>query len=183
MFSFAFLPLVAFAQSLIVPTLPEGDFADTESSTNIVIDASDEYWGKLDILLAANATVSNNVQIAVGIDADENGVLEPMETDVVLGWDSGAWLLKDEYADWSWSCPMEPGARELVFSLRIIRHKSRALKIADGDVLFDAAVPDIPESLFNPSWNLLRVTSRGRALRDELIVVKPTSFGMVLEVR
>ena len=179
-----FLPLVAFARPLVVPTLPESGFADTESSTNIVFDASDVYLGEFDIRLAANATASNNVQIAFGIDANENGVLELIETEVVLGWDSGAWFLKDECADWFRHWPMESGARVLVCSLRVARQQARALKVSDGgNVLFDAEVPDIPKLLFNPDWNLLCVTSRGKALRDESVSLKLTRSGILLEIR
>ena len=178
------LPFAIYGRPLAVPALPESGFADTESSTNIVVDASDECWCRLDVRLAANATPSNNVQIALGTDANANGVLEPVETDVVLGWDSGAWFLKDERADWSRQWPKTAGTRELACSLRIIHQEARALRVSDGDeALFDAEVPDIPKSLFNPDWNLLRVTSRGKALRDEFVALKLTRSGFLLEIR
>ena len=180
---FVILPLALSARPLVVPTLPESGFADTESSTNIVFDASDVYLGEFDIRLAANATASNNVQIAFGIDANENGALEPIETEVVLGWDSGAWFLKDECADWFRHWPMEAGTRELSYGLRIISQKARRLEVFDDATLFDAEVPDIPKSLFNPAWNLLRVTSRGKALRDESVALKLTRSGILLEIR
>ena len=181
---FMFLPLVAFARPLVVPTLPESGFADTESVTNIPFDVSAEYWGKLDICLSVNATASNNVQIVFGVDANENGVLEPMETEVVLGWDAGAWFLRDERADWSRQWPMTSGSRVLSYGLRIVSQKPRRVEVSDDDApLFAATKPEIPLTLFNPSWNCLRVTSRGRALRDELIALKLTRFGILLEIR
>ena len=74
--------------------------------------------------------------------------------------------------------------RELAYSLRIIHQEARALQVSDGDeMLFDAEVPDIPKSLFSPAWNLLRVTSRGKVLRDELVLLKLTRFGVLLEIR
>lgn len=178
------LPFALYGRPLAVPALPESVFADTESSTNIVIDASDEHWSKLDVRLTANATISNNVQIAFGTDINANGILELIETDTILGWDSGAWFLKDERADWTRQWSKEPRMRELAYSLRIIHQEARALKVLDGDEeLFDAVVPDIPKSLFDPNWNLLRITSRGKALRDELVSIKLIRFGILLEIR
>ena len=181
---FLLLPLFALnARPLVVPTLPESDFADTESATNIVIDVSDPEWGRLDIVLAANATVSNNVQIAFGIDANEDGELCPAETDLVLGWDSGAWFIRDERAEWAERWMRESGMRELRAFVRVKSQKGRALELKDGETFFSERIPTVPATLFNPAWNLLRVTSRGHALRDELVTVSPYRYGLLLEVK
>ena len=84
------------ASTVAVPTLPPSEFADTESVTNLAIDVSHGNMGRLDIVLAANATPSNNVQIAFGVDANGNGALEPTETEAVVGWDCSAWFVRDE---------------------------------------------------------------------------------------
>ena len=171
------------ASAVTAPTLPPSEYADTESVTNIAIDVSHENMGRLDIVLAANATPSNNVQIALGVDADGDGALEPMETEVVVGWDCGVWFVRDERTEWSRRWPRAPGLRELCASLRIVSQQARALDVSDGDALFNGRTPEIPQTLFNPNWNCLRVTSRGHALREESVTVSPHRNALVLQVR
>lgn len=101
------------ASTVAVPTLPPSEFADTESVTNLAIDVSHENMGRLDIGLAANATPSNNVQIAFGVDADGDGALEPMETEAVMGWDCGAWFVRDERTEWSRRWTRSAGTNKL----------------------------------------------------------------------
>ena len=177
------LPFAAFARSVTVPTLPPSGFADTESVTNLAIVVSHENMGRLDVVLAANATPSNNVQIAFGVDANRNGALEPMETDAVLGWDCGAWFVRDERAEWSRRWTRAAGANNLCASLHIASQQACALDVSDGDALFSGRTPEIPPTLFNPNWNCLRVTSRGHALREESVTVSPRRNALMLQVR
>lgn len=177
------LPLAAFCRTLPVPALPPPEFADTEVSTNLAIDVSHENMGRIDVALVANATPSNNVQIAFGVDANQNGALEPVETEVVVGWDCGAWFVRDERAEWTRSWARNAGGRELRASLRIASRRARTLDLMDGDELFNGRTPEIPLTLFNPSWNCLRVTSRGHALREESVSVRTYRNAFVLQVR
>ena len=107
--------LMAFpvtALAVTVEPLPPCEYADTEVSTNLAIDVSHENMGSLEVVLTANATSSNNVQIAFGVDADGDGALGSLEAEVVVGWDCGAWFVRDERAEWSRRWFRDAGRRE-----------------------------------------------------------------------
>ena len=180
---FLTLPLVAFGRTQSELALPPPVFADTEVSTNLAIDVSHENMGSLEVVLTANATSSNNVQIAFGVDADGDGALGSLEAEVVVGWDCGAWFVRDERAEWSRRWSRDAGRREFRVSLRIASRQARALDLSDGEELFSGRTPEIPLTLFNPRWNCLRVTSRGHALREEFVSVRTYRNAFVLQVR
>ena len=183
LFVFALLPLAAIARSVEVPTLAPSAFADTESVTNVVFDAGGGGLREFTVRLAANATASNNVQIAFGTDMNADGVLEPSETDVVIGWDCGAWFLDDERADWSRRWPQDDGVRTLALAMVVKDRHAQRLAVTDGGRPLALDCATLPPTLFDSGWNYLRVTSRGMALRDETVNVKLSRTGFALEVR
>ena len=77
---FALLPVVATAGAVSVSSLPAPDFADKEVSTNVCLVVTQELSAGdnrrfFDVSLSLVATLTNNVEIAFGVDADEDGVL------------------------------------------------------------------------------------------------------------
>ena len=85
-------PLAASAVS--VAPLPQSAYADTEVSTNIAFVVDRAMMTRIEFTVALDATPTNNVEIAFGADADEDGVLAPRETRLVVGWDCGAWFVR-----------------------------------------------------------------------------------------
>ena len=88
---------IALANSFVLPPQGASAFADTEISTNIVLRTLDDGRGRkvLDFSLSIAGTSSNCLQVAFGRDLNENGVLEPFETDTVYGWRGGRYLVED----------------------------------------------------------------------------------------
>ena len=81
-----------------VPTvlsLPPVVHVDTEVTTNVVISSWQRGSAKFAFSLSCIATPSNNVEVAFGEDVNTNGVLEPEETDLVVGWNRGAWFVQN----------------------------------------------------------------------------------------
>ena len=73
------LPIL-FATVVSLPALPPPEFADTEVSTNIVLEALGEHEIAYSFRLELAASVSNNVELAFG---DTNRIHR------IVGWDTG----------------------------------------------------------------------------------------------
>ena len=83
----AFLALSASAADRVeVLTLPPSLFADTEVSTNIVVNRRRNDVKAFGVSIELAGSGSNSVQIAFGRDTDGDGNLAPGETALVLGW-------------------------------------------------------------------------------------------------
>ena len=86
----------AFASARIeVPTLPLGEYADMEVSTNVALNVNAARLERLALSVAFESCETNEVLVALGADTDGNGDLSIDEADVVFGCDCGAWYCAD----------------------------------------------------------------------------------------
>ena len=83
------------AARIEVPTLPLGEYADTEVSTNVALSVSAARLERLTLAVAFESCETNEVLVALGADMDGNGDLSIDEADVVFGCDCGAWYCAD----------------------------------------------------------------------------------------
>ena len=86
----------AMASQPTALSLPPVVHADAEVVTNVPLPALSRRAGRFAFSLGCRATPTNNVEIAFGTDVDENGVLAPRETRLVVGWDMSNVKLKME---------------------------------------------------------------------------------------
>ena len=170
--------------------LPPVTHADTEVSTNVPFTAALDAAGRFAFDLSCRATPSNNVEVAFGTDANGNGVLEPEETDRVVGWDCGSWFTRKgadgacqmENGEWKIENGVEPEVRTLSWRVRVRTDGTpfRLEATADGSPAF----ADLPlESPYSPSWNLLRLTGRGLDASLETFSVSVTPDGTTFIMR
>ena len=182
--------LAAWARTVVPASLPPVTHADTEVSTNVPFATALDAAGRLSFDLVCRATPSNNVEVAFGTDANGNGVLEPEETDRVVGWDCGSWFTRKgadgacqmENGEWKIENGVEPEVRTLSWRVRVGADgtPSRFEATADGTLVF----ADLPlESTYSPSWNLLRLTERGLDASLETFSVSATPDGTVFIMR
>ena len=179
----------ALGQPSMKIVLPQVVFADTEITTNVPFAASLDTAGIFSLEFALYATPSNNVEVAFGVDANRNGILELEEIDRVIGWDCGIWFTRIG-ADGP--CRMEKvddDANGLTTSERTISWKVQVgtdglpsqLEVVSNDIkLFK----DMPlESIYNPSWNLIRLTGRGTdmSIEDFMVSVAPDGLVFILK--
>ena len=146
------LPTIA-----VCPALPGSSFADTEVSTNIAFSAGD---GMRRIRLAVDMTASpsNNVEVAIGRDADNDGRLSLAESALTVGYDCGEWFVRSAEKDSHSAVGVEDIGRFCrAYEVRA-RHIDR-------------------------SWNLVKVTRRDTAAADESVVAELTETGFGLSVR
>ncbi len=88
------LPMAAFA--VTVEPLPPSEFADTEVSTNIAFAVERPAMTRIEFTVALDATPTNNVEVAIGTDANSDGNLAVEEAAYVFGWDCGKWFVRDQ---------------------------------------------------------------------------------------
>ena len=164
-------------------TLPISPWADTEMSTNIIF-ATRPVGAELQdfrIGMSLLATPSNNVQVAIGRDADEDGTLSLAEADFTLGWDCGRWLVNREVLE---ATATTNDVKDLSWTLRMRNGTPHALNVTENgasisSVTNAAALAD----LYNPEWNLMRITVRGVDAAAERLVVAAYPWGCVLRFK
>ena len=168
------------ATGVAVPT--PSDRVDTEAVTNVVFDAGDVYARRLDLALELNAAASNDVIVAFGHDANTNGVLERAEADTLVGWEGGVWIWRDRRAHIGRQVARGDGARRLDVRLHLDaerRAKSLAASDADGSVF----AANVPATMFDPAWNLMRITTRGGVPPSGVVVSRTAVLGYGITVR
>ena len=77
------------------PQLPEGTLPDSEVSTNVTLHVNMSRLDEFSLCIEASNCVSNEVLVAIGHDADEDGDLSFDETAFVFGIDCGSRYLAD----------------------------------------------------------------------------------------
>ena len=141
-----------------IPGLPQSAFADTEVSTNIAFAVERPAMTRIEFTVALDATPTNNVEVAIGTDANSDGNLAVEEAAYVFGYDCGAWFARSAGLEGLGSLEGLGGGRvEKTFVL-----KRRQLDTA---------------------WNLVKVTRRGWGSTCELVEAKGRKPGLKLEVR
>ena len=143
---------------MVVSALPLSEFADTEVSTNFTFAVNESGGRRLVFSLGLDATTTNNVEIAIGHDADEDGLLSLDETALAVGYDCGAWFVRSAAND----------------------------SVAYADVADSGTfrrVYEIRSRLVDPSWNLVKVTRRGWGVASESVGVelKQHGFGLTIQ--
>ena len=155
----------AWASEPTALSLPPVAHADTEVVTNVVITSWQRGAEKFSFSLSCLATPSNNVEAAFGEDVNTNGVLEPEEMDLVVGWNRGAWFIQngiDGERFTTASSSMED-VKTLAWAYRLTAASTppRLAVTMDGVSVFSALSEDAPEWLHRRNWNLMRLVGRG----------------------
>jgi len=146
-----FLQVVAAAGVAVGP-LPAPEFADTEVSTNFFFSVGEGQNRSLVFTVELHATPSNNVEVAIGVDADEDGSLSLDETALAVGYDCGEWFVRSALND---AVTMTGVVDSGVFR-RTYRVRARRV---------------------NPLWNLVKVTRRGSDAATESVLVESVEQG------
>ena len=150
------LPLAAFGVD--VPPLSFDASALSEATTNIPFSVNFEAMSRIEFKLVLDASPTNFVEVAIGTDANGDGVLGLDEDERAFGFDCGRWFGCAAAAD-SQTEEDAPtaGRTERTFVLK--RPK------------------------MNAAWNLVRITRRGTAKVGEDVLVEGSRPGVVMEIR
>ena len=140
------------AAGVAVGPLPTPEFADTEVSTNFVFSVGEGQNRDLVFTVELHATPSNNVEVAIGVDADEDGSLSLEETALAVGYDCGEWFVRSALND----AVTTTGVEDSGVFRRTYRVRARRV---------------------NPLWNLVKVTRRGVDASAESVSVERVEHG------
>ena len=168
-------------------SLPPVEYADTETSTNIPFAVGAEGAGRFTLSLECLATPSNNVEAAFGCDADHDGILGLGEIAFTVGWDCGAWFVRQGCDGFRIEeQPVSTNAVKMVsLNLRFgASGQPRRLEaVADGQPLFPALATTPPEWLNVRRCDLIRLTGRGLDSHGESFDVRTTSDAIAIRFR
>ena len=131
------------AREYELPQLPEGTLPDSEVSTNVTIHVNMSRLDEFALRIDASNCISNEVLVAVGHDADDDGDLSFDETAFVFGIDCGGRYL----ADYAARCVSDEVGDALRISNRDFDpswNLAKVVKRGEGEV--DAAVTEIIEN-------------------------------------
>ena len=160
---FAILPVVAFG--VTVESLPQSEYADTEVSTNIPFVVSFDAMSRMNFSISLDASPSNCVEVSMGEDANADGNLSPEESAHTFGFNCGRWF-KRSAADDSETVETDNRGQHLI--------------VTSGHVERDFL---LKKRRLDESWNLVKVTRRGKAEVCELATVEGAKPGAALIVR
>ena len=140
-----------------IPALPAADFSDTEVSTNFVFAVGEGGSRRLVFSLELEAGTTNNVEVAIGCDADCDGRLSLDETALAVGYDCGEWFARSAAKD----CVTISNAAVSGTFRRTYEVRSRHI---------------------DPAWNLVKVTRRGLGASNENVSFKLVEFGFGVKI-
>ena len=187
-FIFALFSAFAFASARIeVPTLPLGEYADTEVSTNVAFRASRRGVKSLDVRIEYTGSESNCVEVAFGRDADGNGDLSAEEMRLLLGWRGGRRFVEDVASDDRVYEDAEPASGRRFLALSVTTDGDLVPRTAaftcESGPCFTSLAADVPRFLCDSSWNLVKVVRRGTSAADEWCAVESSGPKFELRVR
>ena len=167
------LPFVAPAKQISFSPLPVSPYADTEVSTNIVFNRHRSDVKEFELKFTLDCSPSNCIQVALGTDADGDGDLSFAETGVVYGWRNGRYFIEDVVAgkrhQQSIDADERTGTQIFSVNMRTTRDYLPKTFLAniDGASVFTNLATTVPTWLYQPKWNLMRITRRGISTPSE----------------
>ena len=148
-------------------------FADTEVSTNVPCALDLPSLKEYRIGLGLVGTPSNNVEVALGHDADGDGVLSLDEAAISLAWDCGEWSASGigDSGFGIGEVPLMTGGPDTngfvvaEIAVAISNHKAK------------------PACLYDRAWDLVRVTRRGVDDPEERVSLYTRVAGLMILVK
>ena len=136
---------------------------DTEYETNLVAEVWDSFDRIMGIRFEFNASPSNNVQAAFGVDENHDGVLSIEESEFTMGWDCGSWFVSGYGVEFAEPAAVQFGRKSFSWSARLDEGGGLCELIAkDGNaVAFPSLTNTIPEWICRRNWDTMRLTARG----------------------
>lgn len=182
----ALFPVLAFGG--VLSPLPSPAYVDTEISAHHWLEQPSVGLRGLDFRLDFSGTLSNNVEVAFGRDADGDGTLSPLETDVVIGWECGRYFIErfrtgeridetnvgtNDVRSLAWHYDVRKGGK--VFKA--------FTATSEAGTAFASVSADTPAWLYDHSWNRMRLTARGTDVQGERFEVDVRSSGFLIHLK
>ena len=168
------MPFAALARTILVPTQPVSPYLDTEVSTNFALHAGrTDTWG-FDLRIQIAGTPTNDLEVAFGVDANTNGVLEVEEIETVYGWRGGRYFVENVPA---WERIEVEAITNVLCGVCDIHLENNASVVpkrfaatCGGVAAFGGlATTPPPAWLFKREWDMVRVVRRGAGIPSEWV--------------
>ena len=175
------------AVEFMVTQMPVSPFADTEVSTNMVINKADINY--VDLKFTLCGTPTNDLEMAFGTDVNTNGVLDAEEVETRFGWRSGRYFIENALTCEIFDSEAVAGSQnlsvELHLDIRSSPQQMRRIAVADANAsAFGGLVSERPPAwLWRREWNLMRVTRRGTEPPSDWLYYKAANLGFAIRLR
>ena len=165
---FAFAMSASAAVWTVKPS--PSDFIDTEASTNLVFAPLQVDTRQYVVRFSGDFSPSNDLEFAIGGDANGDGDLSPEEMEARCGVDCGEKKVKVEGVGVQWNLSSD----------------STGQPEQGGSILCTPTPTTYTLKLtkaVSQRWNLIKVTRRGFFSREPAVTLKPRKPGMMIFVR
>ena len=184
-FTFIFTTQVLLAAPYSQIKLPSAECLDTEVATNIPISFCEKGLSEFSYTLSFYLTPSNNVEIAFGVDLNNDRQLSDCEIELASGWDCGEWFILNNKTDFRNSQIQALVDKLHTFTCTVQTFSNGRIKSVsffdDETEIFHFLKPDFPAWLYSSKWNLIRLVARGSDIRgDEAFHIKVLHQGLVI---
>ena len=175
------------AVEFMVTQMTVSPFADTEVSTNMVINKAD--INCVDLKFSFCGTPTNDLEMAFGTDMNTNGILDAEEVETRFGWRGGRYFIENALTCESFDSDAIAGSQNLSVELHLDIKTSpqRVRRIAVVGVnasAFAGILSDRPPAwLWRREWDLMRVTRRGTEPPSDWLYYKTSNLGFVIRLR
>ena len=167
--------------------LPPSAHLDTEVVTNVPVSMANVALRSYRLELDFTPSASNCVEVAFGRDADGDGALGLTERGFCVGWDCGEWKLACRGGDFARPCAegVIGNTNGIVFEVGVKGSNARSYTATvGGEPFFGEAEPTpAPQLMFDPSWNMMRLTVRGVEGASERVRLETDINATTIRVR
>ena len=175
------------AVEFTVNQMPVSPFADTEVSTNMVINKNDISYAYL--YFTFDGTPTNDLELAFGTDVNTNGTLDAEEIETRFGWRGGRFFIENALTCDSFDSEAIAGSQnisvELHLDIKSSPQQVRRIDVAGTSAsVFGGILADRPPAwLWRREWNLMRVTRRGTEPPSDWLYYKAANLGFAIRLR
>ena len=175
------------AVEFTITQMPVSPFADTEVSTNMVINKADINY--VDLKFTFCGTPTNNLEMAFGTDANTNGVLEAEEVGARFGWRAGCYFIENpltgEVLDGDVLNPIQSFSVDMHLEVRYSSQQVRKVVVSGVNAAeFGALATNVPPAwIWRREWNMMRATRRGTEPPSDWIEYSASHRGFAIRMR
>ena len=187
---FALAATGAFALRAVeftVTQMPVSPFADTEVSTNMVINKADINY--VDLKFTFCGTPTNDLEMAFGTDVNTNGVLDAEEVETRFGWRGGRYFIENALTCESFDSDAITVSQnlsvELHLDIKTSPQQVRRIAVAGVNAsAFAGILSERPPAwLWRREWNMMRMTRRGTEPPSDWLYYKASNLGFAIRLR
>lgn len=164
---------ISSARIINISTQPVSPYADTEVSTNVVLQTGRSDVREVKLHLQLEGTPTNDLEVAFVRDVNMNGVLGVSEVETVYGWRGGRYFIENVRAWDRFETEAADNAPCGVIDVQLKNDRNYTLALFTATCGVERAFIEFetnpPAWLFRREWNMMRVVRRGTDIPPEWV--------------